>query len=317
MFDINLFQRSFPSIQVFARAPLSRFTTFGLGGLAPYIISCAAPEELRQIVQFLLSNSAPHYLVIGEGSNLLVSDKGVDNIVIRYFSEKPSFSLSNNEITAHASSRLDDLAFFCAQQGLSGLGFASGIPGTIAGAISGNAGAFGQQVGQALKEVEILLPDGRIEKLTAKECGLAYRHSRFKNSREAILSAVFYLKNDSVRSMVEERDFILKMRKEKHPDYKSVPCAGSFFKNIASSDPNDRRQAAGWFLDQVGGKKMAVGGAGVFEKHANILIKKSKDCTADDVFFLSEKMKAAVFEKFHISLEREVRLIGEFDKNAG
>jgi len=313
MLDVNAFKKLFPALTVSANVPLSELTTFHLGGPAPYVIFCATSQQLKDVVRFLCSSSVPDYVVIGEGSNLLVSDQGIEQIVIRFFSQKPYFHLNGNEVVAEAGSRLDDLAFFCVQNGLSGLGFASGIPGTVGGAVVGNAGAFGQQISQAIKAVEILDSQGQAQTLAVKDCDFAYRQSRFKDSKEILLSAVFKLTNDAVESLHEEREMILAMRKNKHPDHRNVPCAGSFFKNIAALNPGDRRQAAGLFLDQIGGKKMAVGGAGVFEKHANILIKKTKSCTAQDVFTLSQNMEKAVLKKFGIVLEREVRLMGNFN----
>jgi UDP-N-acetylmuramate dehydrogenase len=195
---------------------------------------------------------------------------------------------------------------------LAGLNFSSGIPGTVGGAISGNAGAFGRQVSDVLKSVTIIDKEGEEKILNPQQCLFSYRYSRFRDSAEIILSARFQLQPGSSKALLNEREEILAMRKEKHPDYHALPCAGSFFKNLEPSESGEKRQAAGWFLDQAGAKRMSVGGAAVFDQHANIIIKKTDRCTASDVYALSQKMQKAVMEKFGIELEPEVRLIGDF-----
>jgi len=311
MFDLHSLRKSF-NVTVLEHAALSEFTTFRLGGCCPSLIFCKTSRELQDVVNYFYAERNEEYIVIGEGSNLLVSDQGVKQHVIRYFSEKAYFFHCGDELAAEACSRLDDLALYCAQKGLLGLGFASGIPGTIGGAIAGNAGAFGRQISKVVKTVDVLDGSGQVRTVDAESCRFSYRDSRFKDSNEMIVRVVFKLQESSPEPLLKERKDLLAMRKEKHPDYKKVPCAGSFFKNIEATNPADRRQAAGWFLDQVGAKAMSVGGAGVFEKHANILIKKAKNCTACDVFVLSQRMEKAVLEKFGIVLDREVRMMGNF-----
>lgn len=310
-FNIDQFS---PAVKLLVdRAPfLARYTTFQLGGPCPFLISAQSPEDLRSAVACLQAQNVPDFLVIGEGSNILFSDAGIPTPVIRYCSSTPQIIKNYCEVTVAASTKLDDLAFFCAREGLEGLGFASGIPGTVGGAIAGNAGAFGKQMSDILACVWVLERDGAEKEYTAAHCAFAYRRSRFQASNEIILKAKFILKGGSNASLLSERQEILDQRKEKHPDYKIIPCAGSFFKNIDSPAIGQRRQAAGALLDQAGAKQMSVGGAGVFEQHANIIIKKAKNCTARDVYLLSRQMQEAVQKKFEISLDPEVRLIGKF-----
>ena len=293
-------------------ARLSEFTTFRLGGRCPLLISCQRLQEIQNVIQYFYAQRMENYIVIGEGSNLLVSDDGIQEHVIRYFSKTAHFERDGEEIIVEACSRLDHLAFVCAKQGLAGLGFASGIPGSVGGAVVGNAGAFGHEMGEFTQAVDVLDTKGRVRTLGRHNCAFSYRQSHFKDSKDIILSVRLKLKEGSAPTLLEERKKILLERRAKHPNYHTVPCAGSFFKNIKASDPFDRRQAAGWFLDQIGAKQMLVGGAGVFEKHANILIKKTPLCTASDVSALSKKREQAVLEKFGIVLEREVRLLGSF-----
>ena len=295
------------------RAPLlARYTTFQLGGPCPFLISAQSPEDLRSAVACFQAHNIHDFLVIGEGSNILFSDAGISIPVIRYYSTTPQIVKNYCDVTVAASTKLDDLALFCAHEGLEGLGFASGIPGTVGGAIAGNAGAFGKQVSDALFSVVTVGRDGIEKEYAAQECDFDYRRSRFQASGEIILTARFLLKKNSPEATMKERSDLLAQRKEKHPDYRTVPCAGSFFKNIDSLVAGQRRQAAGLLLDQAGAKQMSVGGAGVFEKHANIIIKKTESCTARDVYLLSRQMQDAVEKKFEIVLKPEVRFWGEF-----
>jgi len=291
---------------------LLKYTTFQLGGKCPFLIECATPQQLKQVVAKLSANNFP-FIVIGEGSNLLISDQGIDCVIIRYLSPKPQIECSDKVVTVSASTRLDDLANFAAQKGLAGLNYTTGIPGTVGGAIAGNAGAFGKQISDCIIGVTVLMPNGETIEEEPRALDFRYRWSRFKETQEVICEAKFLLSAGDSGILLNERTEILQSRKEKHPDYKKIPCAGSFFKNIEPIAPEENRQAAGWFLDQIGAKKMSVGGAGVFEKHANIIIKKDKNCTAQDVYQLSQEMAKAVLDKFSLKLAREVHLMGNFD----
>ncbi|MDP8266644.1 MAG: UDP-N-acetylmuramate dehydrogenase [Candidatus Aceula meridiana] len=288
------------------------YTIFQLGGPCPFLIECATPQQLKQVVAKFSENKL-FFIVVGEGSNLLVSDQGVDCTIVRYFSSKPQIEQEDNIITVSASTRADDLALFAVQKGLAGLNCITGIPGTVGGAVVGNAGAFGKQISECITSVSVLVPNGEVIDEEPRALDFRYRFSRFKETQEVISEVKFSLSKGDRDSLLKKRDEILLSRKDKHPDYRKDPCAGSFFKNVEPVAPEEKRQAAGWFLDQVGSKKMSIGGAGVFEKHANIIIKKDKSCTAQDVYQLSREMFKAVFDKFSLKLEREVRLMGNFE----
>ncbi|HSV43422.1 MAG TPA: UDP-N-acetylmuramate dehydrogenase, partial [Candidatus Bathyarchaeia archaeon] len=194
-------------------------------------------------------------------------------------------------------------------EGLAGLIYASGIPGTLAGAIVGNAGAFGSQIGDVVKSVDVLLPSGEERTLRREQLRFGYRHSILKEMTAVVVSATLALQPGDMTLLTQERNDILDSRKTKHPDYQKIPCAGSFFKNIVN--PDGTRKAAGWFLDQAGCKTLSVGDAGVFDRHANIIINRGK-AKAIEVYQLSEQMKERVRAAFHITLEPEVRFIGNF-----
>lgn len=274
------------------------------------MIECTTPDELIQTVRKLKKENTP-FLLIGGGSNLVVSDHGLDTTVIRYVSCVPLIERKDNEITVSASTVLDDLALFCVDEGLEGLNFTTGIPGTVGGAVVGNAGAWGKQVGDVLRSAVILDKQGQTKTVGPDHFAFSYRHSRLKETNEIIVSVTFSLKPGDPVALGQQRAEILKMRAQKHPDPSTQPCAGSFFRNIEPTSKAERRQAAGWFLEEAGGKNLKVGGAYVFEEHANIIIK-GPDGTAQDVHDLHLKMMALVKSKFDLQLNREVRFVGKF-----
>ena len=152
---------------------------------------------------------------------------------------------------------------------------------------------------------------GRSGEVESAELGFRYRHSNLKEREDIVLSARIAMVPGDREALLKERQEILALRHSKHPDLSTHPCAGSFFRNVEPTSKAERRQAAGFFLEEAGAKTMRVGGAVVFEKHANIIIK-TDDCRAQDVYELSKLMHDAVLKKFKIDLVREVRLVGEF-----
>jgi UDP-N-acetylmuramate dehydrogenase len=204
---------------------------------------------------------------------------------------------------------LDDLAAFAVAQGLEGLVCCTGIPGTVGGAIAGNAGAFGEQIGDRLVSVDLLDRKGGLRTVKPEELGFAYRRSRLQETSDVVVSARLQLGSADRDALARRRREILEIRASKHPDWHATPTAGSFFKNIEPTSKAERRQAAGWFLEQAGAKELRIGGARVYEKHANIIIADA-GCKASDVLALSQMMAKSVREKFGFDLQREVRLVG-------
>ena len=293
-----------------ANVSLSQFTTFRLGGPCRGLIQCQAPSQLKDIVQYFTQEQLP-FIVIGGGSNLVVSDKGLDCYVIRYSSDVPSIEIVGTDIIVTGSTNLDTLAFFVAQHGLEGINYTSGIPGTVGGAVVGNAGAFGKQIGDVLKAATLLTKTGIEREVGPKDLGFTYRHSKLKETGDLVLTVRLGLKQGHRDALLKEREEILKIRHEKHPDLKKEPCAGSFFRNIEPTSKAGKRRATRWFLEEAGGKNLSHGGAKIFSKHANIIVK-GKNCTAQDVFELHKKMAAVVKEKFGLDLVREVLFVGKF-----
>ena len=296
------------------RKPMASVTTFQLGGPCRALITCAEPDALVTAAAILRERGLP-YMLIGGGSNLLVSDHGLDCYILRFVSTTPQIRQDGHRLLVTGGSILDHVAKFAAEAGLSGFVNTSGIPGTVGGAIVGNAGAFGWQVGDALEKVRLLAPNGQIREAANADLGFRYRHSDLRDAGEIVLDATFALEaGGSPDELLVERQRILDLRAGKHPHLADDPCAGSFFRNIEPTSAAARRQASGFFLEQVGAKEMRVGGARVFPKHANIIIKGDDSCRAQDVLDLSTQMAAAVKERFDLDLVREVRPTGAFER---
>lgn len=292
-------------------ARMAEVTTFRLGGPCRALVDCPDAASLTRAVDALRSARIP-ILLVGGGSNLLVSDEGVDTVVVRHVTDAPAFRRDGEEIVAPAAAALDTLADYAVSEGLDGLLFASGIPGTVGGAVAGNAGAFGEDVAGRMVSVTVLDADGRVREEDPSRFRFAYRHSEIPEQRAIVLETRFRLARGDPAALHAERDRILEMRASKHPDWRRRPTAGSFFRNIEPTSAAGRRQAAGWFLEQAGALHMREGGASVFDRHANIVVADGPDCTAADVDRLTRRMAEAVRAMFDLSLVPEVRRIGRF-----
>ena len=311
MMDDTLLKQLPSNTTVVRGAKLRDYTTFRLGGPCPALIDCPDAQSLAETAK-LLHGQSIGFLVVGQGSNLLVADAGIDSVVLRYCAEDaPDVRLDGSRVHVSGNTLLDDLARLATEKGVGDLSFCSGIPGTVGGAISGNAGAFGRQIGDVVESVQLLDGKGQQREVAADELGFGYRSSILKQSGGIVLSAVLKLQPEDIQTMEKERGSIMELRRTKHPDWRTMPCAGSVFRNIEPTSAAERRQAAGWFLEEAGAKDFRVGDARLFEKHANIIIADT-GASARDVFELTEKMIAAVQEKFGFELEREITLLVEF-----
>ena len=295
---------------ILEREPLSRQTTFRLGGPCKVLISCATPAQLQAAI-VELHRAGEDCELIGGGSNLLVADAGLSVAVIRYQSAQPLIENTHGILTVSGSTQLDDVAAFAARESLGGVELLSGIPGTLGGAIAGNAGAYGQHIGDVVESVTLLDRAGRARQAAQAELHFAYRSSALHTSGEIVSSARLRLHTGDAAALAHQRHECLAIRQEKHPQWRTTPTAGSFFRNVAPTSAAGKRQAAGWFLEQAGALEMRCHGACPFGKHANIIIRDGP-CTAKDVLDLSRRMADAVAQKFALTLEREVRLLGPF-----
>ena len=287
--------------------PLAPLTTFKTGGAARFYYEAVTAEQLTAVVT-TAHRLGVEFLVIGGGSNLLVSDEGYDGLVIKVGVRRLEL-VGADRIVCGAGEELSDLVAFVFQHSFTGLEFATGIWGTVGGALYGNAGAYGGQIGSLVDEVTVLERTGSLRSLDRESCRFEYRDSRFKTSGEIIVESRFVLpKGDQavIRSRVDE---IAAIRGAKFPA--DGHCAGCFFKNIPDSREPHGKLPAGRLLEEIGAKDMSVGGARVYGIHANIIIS-SKNATSADIKCLADQLKEKVRQKFGIILEEEIILIGRF-----
>jgi UDP-N-acetylmuramate dehydrogenase len=279
---------------------LAPYTTFKIGGEAEYFLEVERKEELIKAIELSKEINLPVF-ILGRGSNLLVSDEGFKGLVLKIdFNE---IEIEENSVICGAGVSLSELLKRLTEEGLSGLEWAAGIPGTVGGAIRGNAGAFEGSMSDCIREIEALEinPEIRIKKYNKEESKFNYRSSIFKNKKDiVIINALFELEKGNREKIKKDIEKYLNYRKEKHP--LSFPSAGSIFKN-----PVDNSAAN--LIDKSGLKGEQIGGAKVSEKHANFIVN-SGEAKAEDVLELIALVKKRVKKKFGIELEEEIELVG-------
>ncbi len=287
------------NIDFYENEPMSDHTSFKIGGNADIFITPKSEEDCSMAVLSCKKNNV-EYIVIGNGSNLLVSDNGFRGAVICISSAMSNIWLiDDNTIFCEAGASLACVCNFALKNSLTGLEFAYGIPGNIGGAISMNAGAYGGEIKDVLVECSYIDDCGNIKKILGKELDFSYRHSFFTNKNYCIVSVVIKLNSgntDEIRAQMTE---ILKKRKEKQP--LEYPSAGSTFKRPEGS-------YASLLIDECGLKGCRIGDAQVSEKHAGFIVNIGK-ATCDDVLSLIEYVKQDVQAKTGYILEPEVKII--------
>jgi len=276
---------------------LASYTTFGIGGKANLFYQARRLEELVCAIR-TTQKLRLRFFVLGGGSNILVSDSGFGGLVIR--NECSGILTNQDSITCQSGASLSDVVNLACEYSLSGLEFAAGIPGTVGGAIRGNAGAFGKWISDVLTKAVILTEKGEIKKVERGDLRFAYRESSLKQTKDVLLSATFELEKQDKEEIEEKVRNNLKEREKNLP--LKEKSAGCFFKNVIASD---RKISAGFLLDQIGAKGMHEGDAKVSTQHANILTNARK-AKAADVKKLARRLKKKVKEKFDIDLEEEV-----------
>ncbi|HKI83086.1 MAG TPA: UDP-N-acetylmuramate dehydrogenase, partial [Candidatus Krumholzibacteria bacterium] len=241
---------------------------------------------------------------MGGGSNLLFDDAGLRALVIADRMTQKTYE--GRLIRVESGVGFHELILQSVEQGLSGLEFAAGIPGTVGGAVWGNAGCYGQSIGDFLVTARWIEKDGRVVEVGPAAFEFAYRDSALKRNGNVLVDFALHLNEGNLAQSEATIRKNVQLRERKHPH--GEPCAGSYFKNVPPLDPNDRRIPAGKLLEDVGAKSLRVGGAAVFHKHANIIIN-AGGATAKDVLTLAAEMKRRVREQFGIELEEEVSYI--------
>jgi len=273
------------------------YTTFKIGGEARFFLEVENKKELVRAIKISQESNVP-FFVLGNGSNVLFSDKGFDGLVIKINLKK--MEVKENKTVCESGVSLNRLVRELSENGLSGLEWAIGIPGSVGGAIRGNAGAFGRSIIDNIVEVEVLEKD-KIRNYSKKELFLGYRDSIFKKNKDlVIISGSFVFEKDKVENIKEKMNKYLEYRKENHPI--SFSSAGSVFKNPEG-------KSAGELIEKCGLKGKKIGGAEISEKHANFIIN-TGGASSKDVINLISLVKKEVKNKFGIELEEEIELVG-------
>ena len=307
-------------LKIKEKIPLKEYTTFKIGGLARYFFVAKSREDLKNAILWAKKKKLL-FFILGGGSNILFSDKGFKGLIIKMQNSK--CKIKNTKVVAEAGVLLQKLVLETAKKGLSGLENLAGIPGTLGGAIWGNAGAFGREIGDLVEEVKVLdVGSSKLEvkKLKKEDCKFGYRDSIFKKRKNwIILGATLKLKRGKRKEIEEKIKEILRLRKEKQP--LEFPSAGSVFKNVPIEKVSKRIREkfrekikdgllpAGVLIEAAGLKGVQIGGAKISEKHANFIVNVG-NAKASDVKELIEKIKKEVKKKFKIQLEEEIKLVG-------
>ncbi len=289
----------FEGFEVLRNAPMREYTTLRLGGPADWLAFPRNRGEIDALIREAGSAGMP-VTVIGHGSNLLVLDGGIRGLVIRVEKNMREIRIEGNRLTAEAGAMLISAAQAAAAAGLSGLEFAGGIPGTVGGGVTMNAGAYGGEIAQVIAWAECLRQDGTVIRLDREALGLGYRHSAVMDQGLIVTEAAFDLvpgKEEEIRRTMAELNA---RRAEKQP--LDLPSAGSTFKR-----PEGAFAAA--LIDQCGLKGYSVGGARVSEKHAGFLINTGD--SSEDFLTLMRQVQRIVAERAGILLEPEIRIVGE------
>ena len=287
-----------PDLKWVENEPMAKHTSFRIGGPAKRMAFPKTREQLVVLMGFL-QDAGVKPLLIGNGTNLLVADKGLDTVVIDTSAELSHIELTDEgEIAADAGVSLAKLALFAWKNGLTGLEFAHGIPGTLGGGIVMNAGAYGGELKDVVTEVTALYPDG-VKVLTPAQLDFSYRHSVFSAGEGIVLGAKLKLETGDKDAIKAEMDELMARRKASQP--LELPSAGSTFKR-----PEGYFAAA--LIDQCGLKGLTVGGAQVSEKHAGFVINRG-GATCADVLALMAQVQQRVWEEKGVRLEPEVKVI--------
>lgn len=288
----------FPRMELLREEPMSRHTTFRTGGPARRMARPSSREELEELLELAEQAGWP-VLVIGNGSNLLAADGGIDRLVILTGGVDSVARTGERSILAGAGTSLARLASFAQREELAGLEFAHGIPGSLGGAVCMNAGAYGGEMRQVVSAVRAWFPGGGVRRLPADELDFGYRHSLFSGTRAVVLEAELLLEQGDGEAIRARMDGLSRRRREKQP--LELPSAGSTFKRPEG-------HFAGTLIEQCGLKGLRVGGAQVSEKHAGFIVN-TGGASCADVLALIEQVRRTVYERTGVTLEPEVKLV--------
>lgn len=290
-----------PEEDILSKEPMWKHTTFRVGGEADCFVRISSPSQLAGLIPRLKENKIP-WFIMGNGSNLLVGDKGFRGVILQIGSKMGALSTEGSRIRAGAGALLSAAAKYAMEQGLSGLEFASGIPGTVGGGVMMNAGAYGGEMKQVIRSVTVLDENGRVFELEGGAMEFGYRTSVIKRRRLIVLEAVMALEEGDREEIRVKMEELAVRRKEKQP--LEFASAGSTFKRPEG-------YFAGKLIMEAGLRGYGVGGARVSEKHCGFVINAGEACAADIAAVIKE-VQRRVKEHSGVSLEPEVIFLGDF-----
>lgn len=279
--------------------PMKNHTTFKIGGPAQYYVTPESVTQIQEVVSLCRDMNIPLH-VIGNGSNILVGDDGVDGVVLALFNTFSDYEIKDNVITAQAGMSLIKLSVIALREGLTGLEFASGIPGSVGGAVYMNAGAYDGQMKDVVTSVTVLDEAGNIRILGRDELDMGYRTSAVAKHNMIVLQVIIELKAGDKEQIKDRMNQLSELRKQKQP--LEYPSAGSTFKRPEG-------YFAGKLIADAGLKGYSIGGAAVSEKHAGFVVNMG-GATAKDVVELTDYIKKRIIEQFGVTLELEIKKIG-------
>lgn len=295
-----------PKADIRQSEDMKEHTTFRVGGAADFYINVRSVEDLKTGIACCRQYDMPVY-VLGNGSNVLVSDQGIRGVVFQLDHDFSKVEIEQAEdgaiyVTAEAGAMLSKLGKLMLEKGLTGFEWAAGIPGTIGGAVYMNAGAYGGEMKDIVCSVTVLTKDLEIETRELSQLCLSYRHSSLMDEEAYILSVTFALQRGEQREIAARMEELAGKRKQKQP--LEYPSAGSTFKRPEG-------YFAGKLIEDAGLRGYRVGGAQISEKHCGFVINRD-NATAQDIYQLTEDVKRIVKEQFGVEMEREIALLGEF-----
>ena len=289
-----------PATRLLINEPLSKHTTFKIGGPADFLVLPISIEEIAAVMMIAKQGNIP-VTVLGNGSNILVLDKGIKGLVLKFGSDMSYIRHEGTRICAGAGAMLADVSSYAAGQGLSGMEFAIGIPGSVGGAVFMNAGAYCGEMSQVVSAVTGVCADGSVKRFKLSDIAFEYRHSAFHDNGCVICEVELNLHLQEKPSIEEKMNEYTWKRETKQP--LEMPSAGSTFKRPPGN-------FAGTLIEQAGLKGFTLGGAQVSMKHAGFVIN-AGGATAQDVLMLIKEIQRRVFEHSGVMLQPEVRIIGD------
>ena len=284
---------------VMLNEPMKNHTSFRTGGEADIFVSPDSIKSLKDVIKLFRENDIPFY-IFGNGSNMLVSDRGIEGAVIQIRNVFSSIEVKENKITSGAGAILSAVSNAALENSLTGFEFASGIPGSFGGAVFMNAGAYGSEIKNVIKSVLVLNENLELEELSKDRLELGYRSSIFQKNNYIILGGTIELETGNKDNILSEMNELNAKRREKQP--LNFASAGSTFKRPEG-------YFAGKLIEDSGLKGKKIGGAQVSEKHAGFIVN-TGTATTDDIINLMDFCKKTVYEKFGVMIEPEVRITG-------